>query len=173
MKIIYSIFCFLLISSIAHAQIDYSYFKQTWSKCMPDSGAIATDTLIFRIKSEACKTKKYTETHVYTEELIYTFEKKNSVDVYTSSGSAPREDYVGEKTIKVFYKINSVGDTVGVDSMYYKIQRGPALSGCTLSYSMYELDKSKNRLIVFKVKGKDEYEILFLSSKMLVMRKIQ
>lgn len=172
MKIVSVVCYFFLICNSTQAQIDYSYFKQTWCKCMPDSGTVETDTLIFRIESEACKIQRYSETHVYTEELVYTFKKKNNVDVYTSSGSAPRKDYVGKMHKEAFYKMNVDGDTIGMDSIHYKIQFGPALSGCTILYSMYELNKSKNRLTVFKDKGNDEYEILFLSSKMLLLLKM-
>lgn len=139
---------------------------------MPDSGKAATDTITFRIESEACKTKRYSATHVYSEEQKYTFEKNNNVTVYESSGSAPRKDYVPESHTKVFYKRNAAGDTIGVDSIHSTINFGPELSGCTFTYSWYKLDKSKNRLSIVKSNGNDEYEILFLSSKMLMMRKI-
>ncbi|HSY62356.1 MAG TPA: hypothetical protein VK796_10790 [Cytophaga sp.] len=81
MKTISIMFCFFLISSTTQAQIDYSYFKQTWCKCMPDSGAVETDTLTYRIESESelCKTKRYNETHIYIQQQKYTFQKKNAV----------------------------------------------------------------------------------------------
>jgi hypothetical protein len=48
---------------------------------MPDSGAVETDTLTYRIESESelCKTKRYNETHIYIQQQKYTFQKKNAV----------------------------------------------------------------------------------------------
>ena len=172
MKIISIVFYFFLLSNSTYAQIDYSYFKQTWCKCMPDSGTVETDTLTYRIKSEACNTKRYSEKHVYTEEQEYSFREKSRVQVYMSSGNAPREGYVGETSMEVFYKTNAVGDTVGVDSMYYKINPGIRISGCSIIDINYQLNKSKNIWKLFYGKEVEEYEILFLSSKMMLMRKV-
>lgn len=173
MKMRFIIFYFLLISSFAQAQINYSYFKQTWCKCLPDSGVVNTDTSTYRIESETCKTKRYSETHVFTEQLEYTFEKRNNGTIYESNGNSLRKDYVKKMNIEITYKTNTIGDTIGVDSTYNVIHYSPGSSSATLRYSTYQLNKSKNRLTIFYGKERNEYKILFLSSKLLLMRKIE
>lgn len=172
MKIISIGFYFFLLSNSTYAQIDYSYFKQTWCKCLPDSGAVVTDTLTYRIKSEACKTTRYGNVYIHLEQQEYTFEKKNSVHVYEAGGNSLRKDYVPEVWIEVKYKTNAEGDTIGIDSTYNMMRFAPGLSGCTLGDFKYQLNKSKNTVTIYYFKERREYEIIFLSSKMLLMRKI-
>ncbi|WP_018344675.1 hypothetical protein [Cytophaga aurantiaca] len=176
MKYIYSILCFFLISSFANAQIDYSYFKQTWCKCLPDNDTVATDTLTFRIESETCKTERYIEKRAYIEELEYTFEKNNGVGVVEGSGNGLRGDEVPERKWKITFKYYAIGDTIGRDSTYEKIEpahsnfRGEAKT--ILGHGKYQLNKSKNTLTIIYDEKTNQYEILFLSSKMMLLRKI-
>lgn len=174
MKMKYIVFCFFLISNITHAQIDYSYFKQTWCKCMPDSGAVETDTITYRIESEACKTKRYDETHLYIERLEYTFENKHSVHVYESSSVGLRSDEVPEVKSKITFKYYALGDTIGVDSTYEKIYPGKSggYGRSVFGYGRYQLNKKENTLTIIYDENVNEYKILFLSSKMFVIRKI-
>lgn len=165
---------FFLIINLTQAQIDYSYFKQTWCRCLSDSGASATDSVTYRIESEACKTKRYDETHVYIERLEYTFEKNKDVEVYESADVGLRKDEVGETKSKITFKYYALGDTVGADSTYEKIN--PARSGAygkaRSGYGKYKLNKRKNTLAIVYDEKLNEYKIFFLSSKMLVMRKM-
>jgi hypothetical protein len=139
---------------------------------MPDSGAVETDTLTYRIESEECKISRYSKTHVYSEHQEYTFKKKNNGNIYKSSGYMLRKDYVRETHIEVTYKTNAAGDTLQIDSTYSTIGYRPGSSSATLGYFKYELNKSKNKLTIFYGKQREEYQVLFLSSKMLMMRKI-
>ena len=130
------------------------------------------DTSTYRIESQSSKTKRYSETHVYTEQLEYTFEKRNNGIIYESNGNSLRKDYVKKMSTKVTYKTNATGDTIQIDSTYSTIGYRHGGSSATLEDFTYELNKSKNKLTIFYSKERLEYEILFLSSKMLLMRKI-
>ncbi|HSY62355.1 MAG TPA: hypothetical protein VK796_10785 [Cytophaga sp.] len=92
--------------------------------------------------------------------------------VYESSGNSLRKNYVKKMNIKVNYKTNAAGDTIQIDSTYHTIGYGPGNSSATLGYSTYQLNKSKNILTIFHGKQMNEYEIIFLFSKILMMRKI-
>jgi hypothetical protein len=169
---------FILCSINAQAQIDYSHFYQTWSRCLPDSGKTETDTLRFMssdLKNE-CRTTWLSESLIHHSNLRYSFFPNDSMTIYRDEGNSLRPDYVPDTAMTVVLQSDTVLSSSGRMTIVVRenvikvpIRVSSTGSAATMSMTYYRLNRETNRLNI--AEGDADYEILRLTRTELVLRR--
>ena len=175
MKII-TLLLTLILSWSVHSQQDYTQLVGKWHQCF-DSLDDNSDTLKFkRSLDESCDNHFETEFHIHHREFTYTFYKDKKLEIGTTNGVKPKQEFIQDTLYTTEIVQDSLIDSLGRSITYTRQIKTPQIlsfgsgkSNATYTIGSYKLRKKKNTLIIHDLR----YKVILLTSDDLILRRVE